>query len=116
MNMNASSTRPLGWPDITLPSILGCGLRVYNYMALGLGVTGLVACGAVATGLYEQIATTPPIWVVMVAPLAAVLILSFRIDDGHRGCAGRLLGLHRPSVRRTAIVGRTSHASIVQGR
>ena len=106
MNMNASSTRPLGWPDITLPSILGCGLRVYNYMALGLGVTGLVACGAVATGLYEQIAATPPILVVMVAPLAAVLILSFRIDDGHRGCAGRLLGLHRPSVRRTAIVGR----------
>jgi hypothetical protein len=109
MNMNASSTRPLGWPDITLPSILGCGLRVYNYMALGLGVTGLVACGAVATGLYEQIAATPPIWVVMVAPLAAVLILSFRIDDGHRGhrgYAGRRLVLHRPSVWRTAIVGR----------
>ena len=83
-------------------------------MALGLGVTEPVAYGAVATGLYQQIAATPLIWVVMLAPLAAV-ILSFRIERMGIGAA-RLLGLHRPSVRRTAIVGRTSHASIVQGR
>ena len=31
-------------------------LSVYNYMAAGLGLTGLVAYVAVATGFYQQIA------------------------------------------------------------
>ena len=53
-------------------------LRVYNFMAAGLGVTGLVAYCAVATGFYQQIAGTPLIWLVMLAPLGAVLFLSFR--------------------------------------
>ena len=43
-------------------------LRVYNLMAAGLGLTGLVAFVAVTTGLYAQIAATPLIWVVMLAP------------------------------------------------
>src|ERR1043166_4807726 len=55
-------------------------LRVYNFMAAGLGVTGLVAYAAVATGFYQQIAGTPLMWVIMLAPLAAVLVLSFRIE------------------------------------
>jgi uncharacterized protein len=55
-------------------------LRVYNYMAAGLGISGPVAYLAVATGFYQQIAGTPLIWVVMLAPLGAVLFLSFRID------------------------------------
>jgi FtsH-binding integral membrane protein len=55
-------------------------LSIYNYMAGGLGLTGLVAYVAVATGFYQQIAATPLIWVVMLAPLIAVLFLSLRID------------------------------------
>src|SRR5689334_6422285 len=55
-------------------------LRVYNFMSAGLGLTGLVAYAAVATGFYQQIAATPLIWVMMLAPLAVVLLLSFRID------------------------------------
>jgi FtsH-binding integral membrane protein len=55
-------------------------LRVYNFMAAGLGVTGLVAFLAVSTGLYQQIAGTPAIWLVMLAPFAAVLFLGFRIQ------------------------------------
>jgi hypothetical protein len=55
-------------------------LSVYNYMAVSLGLTGLVAVIAVADGLYQQIAGTPLIWLVMLAPLAAVLFLSFRIE------------------------------------
>ena len=62
-------------------------LSVYNYMAAGLGLTGLVAYLAVATGFYQAIAATPFIWVVMLAPLAAVLFLSFRIDRMSIGAA-----------------------------
>src|SRR5262245_2193422 len=62
-------------------------LRVYNFMAGGLGLTGLVAYAAVATGLYQQIAATPLIWVVMLAPLALVLLLSFRIERMSVGAA-----------------------------
>ena len=62
-------------------------LQVYNFMAAGLGVTGLVAYAAVATGLYQQIAGTPLIWLVMLAPLGAVLFLSFRIERMSTGGA-----------------------------
>jgi uncharacterized protein len=62
-------------------------LRVYNYMATGLGISGLVAYLAVTTGFYEQIAGTPLIWVVMLAPLGAVLFLSFRIERISVGAA-----------------------------
>ena len=55
-------------------------LRVYNFMAAGLGLTGLVAYAAVATGFYQQIAGTPVIWLVMLAPIGVVLLLSFRIE------------------------------------
>src|SRR6516164_1551517 len=62
-------------------------LQVYNYMAAGLGVTGLVAYVAVATGFYQQIAGTPLIWLIMLAPLGAVLFLSFRIEQMSAGAA-----------------------------
>jgi FtsH-binding integral membrane protein len=53
---------------------------IYNYMAGGLALTGVVAYAAVASGLYQQIAKTPLIWIVLLAPLAMVLFLSFRIQ------------------------------------
>ena len=40
-----------------------------------------------ATGFYQQIAGTPLIWLVMLAPLAAVLFLSFRIERMSVGAA-----------------------------
>jgi FtsH-binding integral membrane protein len=88
--MDVSSTRPLGTTRHS--AAIDAGLRrymlsVYNYMAAGLGVTGLVAYVAVATGFYQQIAATPLIWVVMLAPLAAVLFLSFRIERMAIGAA-----------------------------
>ena len=56
-------------------------LRVYNYMALGLVLTGLVAATVASVpALYVPIFTTPLKWVVMLAPLAFVFILSFRIQ------------------------------------
>jgi FtsH-binding integral membrane protein len=55
-------------------------LRIYNYMAGGLAVTGVVAYGSAASGFYQSIAGTPLIWVVMLAPLAFVFALSFGIE------------------------------------
>ena len=62
-------------------------LRVYNFMAGGLLVTGLVAYAAVATGFYQQLAGTPLMWVVLLAPLGAVLLLGFRIERMTTGAA-----------------------------
>jgi len=62
-------------------------LRVYNFMAAGLSLTGLVAYAAVATGFYQQITGTPLMWVVLLAPLGAVLLLGFRIERMSAGAA-----------------------------
>jgi hypothetical protein len=55
-------------------------LRVYNYMASGLALTGIVAYAAAASGLYEAIAATPFIWLVLLAPIGVVLFFSYRLD------------------------------------
>jgi FtsH-binding integral membrane protein len=62
-------------------------LRVYNYMAGGLAITGIVAYFAAASGLYEQIAHTPLIWLVILAPLGVVMFLSFGIQRMSLGAA-----------------------------
>src|ERR1700747_1881050 len=62
-------------------------LQVYNIMAAGLGVTGLVVYAAVATGIYQQMAGTPLIWLIMLAPPVAVLFLSLRIEHMSTGAA-----------------------------
>jgi len=56
-------------------------VRVYNYMGLGLVLTGLVAYVVGTTpALYVPIFSTPLKWVVMLAPLAFVLFFSFRMQ------------------------------------
>jgi FtsH-binding integral membrane protein len=62
-------------------------LRVYNYMAGGLALTGAVAYAAAAGGLYQAILGTPIYWVVLFAPLALVMLLSFRIERMGLGAA-----------------------------
>ncbi len=62
-------------------------LRVYNYMAGGLALTGLVAYFAVSLGIYQAIAHTILFWVVLIAPLGLVLLLSFRINSMSLGAA-----------------------------
>jgi FtsH-binding integral membrane protein len=70
-------------------------LGVYNYMTLGLGLTGLVAYGAKMLGtvsdasghlvgltpLGQALYASPLKWVVMLAPLGFVLLFSFRINQ-----------------------------------
>jgi len=56
-------------------------LRVFNYMAVGLVVTGLVAYIVGNTpALYVPIFQSPLKWVVILAPLAFVFFFSFRIQ------------------------------------
>jgi Integral membrane protein, interacts with FtsH len=70
-------------------------LRVYNYMGLGLVVTGLVAWfasnAAISNGELTQwgalLYTSPLAWVVMLAPLGFVLVLSFGINRLSVGAA-----------------------------
>src|SRR5438270_11636103 len=60
-------------------------VRVYSYMAAGLGISGIVAYLAVATGFYQQIIGTPLIRIVILAPRGTVLLLSSGVD--RRSCA-----------------------------
>jgi uncharacterized protein len=62
-------------------------LRVYNYMAGGLAITGVIAYFAAASGLYEQIARTPFVYVVIFAPLVVVFIFAARIQSMSLGAA-----------------------------
>ncbi|WP_181705093.1 Bax inhibitor-1/YccA family protein [Chthonobacter rhizosphaerae] len=72
-------------------------LKVYNYMAIGLAVTGVVAfaafqmavdqTGTALTPFGQALYQSPLRWVVMLAPLAAVFFLSFRIERMSVGAA-----------------------------
>lgn len=55
-------------------------IRVYNYMAGGLVLTGVTALLGLTSGLYASIVGTPWMWVVYLAPLALVFLLGFRIQ------------------------------------
>jgi FtsH-binding integral membrane protein len=54
--------------------------RVYGFMAGGLALTGVVAYAAASSGFYQTLAGTPLIWIVILAPLGFVLVLSFGIQ------------------------------------
>jgi FtsH-binding integral membrane protein len=56
-------------------------LRVYNYMASGLALTGIVSWLAYSSGFYESIAHTPLMWIVMLAPIALVFFFSFKLES-----------------------------------
>lgn len=63
-------------------------ISVYQYMMVGLGVTGVVAYATSATPvLFNAIYGTPLVWVVMFAPLAVVWFGFGRIDRMSAGSA-----------------------------
>ena len=68
--------------------------RVYGYMAGGLALTGIVAYAAAASGFYQSIAGTGLIWIVMLAPLAFVLVMSFGIERMSAATAMVLFGIY----------------------
>jgi FtsH-binding integral membrane protein len=55
-------------------------LRIYNYMASGLALTGIVAYVFANSSVYDQVAHTPLIWLIMLAPLGLVMWLSYGIN------------------------------------
>jgi FtsH-binding integral membrane protein len=55
-------------------------LRIYNYMASALALTGIVAYVFANSGMYLSVARTPLIWLIMLAPLGLVMVLSFGIN------------------------------------
>jgi FtsH-binding integral membrane protein len=52
-------------------------LSVYNYMASGVLLTGIVALLFASSGLAQQVLSTPLRWVIMLAPLGFVMAISF---------------------------------------
>src|SRR5213082_1620165 len=54
-------------------------LRIYNYMASGLALTGIVAYVFAGYGYYAQVAATPLIWLIILAPLGLVMWISYGI-------------------------------------
>jgi len=68
-------------------------LRIYNYMASGLALTGIVAYVFASSGLYLSLAKTPLIYLVMLAPFGFVLALSFGINRMQAGTAQALFWL-----------------------
>ena len=55
-------------------------LSVYNYMASGVLLTGIVALLFAQSGLAEQVLNTPLSWVIMLAPLGFVMAMSFGLN------------------------------------
>ena len=55
-------------------------LSVYNYMASGVLLTGLVAMLFARSGLAAQLLSTPLRFVIMLAPLGFVMVLSFGLS------------------------------------
>ena len=69
-------------------------LRIYNYMASGLALTGIVAYVFAQSGLYAEVARTPLIWLIMLAPLGLVMWLSFGIERMQASTAQALFWLY----------------------
>ena len=64
--------------------------KVFNWMAVGLGITGLVAYGTAATGLAARIINSPLFLIIALGTLGLVFFLSARIDKIQASTASAL--------------------------
>ncbi|GMM93252.1 Bax inhibitor-1/YccA family protein [Qipengyuania sp. MTN3-11] len=60
-------------------------LSIYNYMASGVLLTGIVALLTYQSGLAVTFASGPLMWIVALSPLAFVLAMSFGLNKMSRG-------------------------------
>lgn len=86
-NWNDPNMAASGFPDSAsaMDQAVDAGLRsymlsVYNYMGSGVLLTGIVAMLAYNSGFTASLAGSPLMWVVALAPLAFVMVLSFGIN------------------------------------
>jgi FtsH-binding integral membrane protein len=86
-NWNDPRASAAGFPTSAteMDAAVDAGLRsymlsVYNYMASGVLLTGIVALLAFQSGFTASMVGTPLMWVVALAPLAFILVLSFGIN------------------------------------
>ena len=101
LNRNYTQPQTVGRAEIGVvdQGLRAYMLRVYNYMGLGVAITGLVAyvtyamavvqtdAGLQLTSFGSFIFTSPFRWVVIFAPLAMVFLLSARINRMSLGSA-----------------------------
>ncbi|KLE33840.1 Bax inhibitor-1/YccA family protein [Aurantiacibacter luteus] len=78
-------TAPGQMGDVTSRTTMDAGLRghmlsIYNYMASGVLLTGIVALLTWQSGLAAEIMTGPMRWIVALSPLAIVFAMSFGRD------------------------------------
>lgn len=64
--------------------------KVFNWMAIGLGITGIVAFFTANTGLARSIISSPLFYVLIIAELGLVFFLSARINKIQAGTATML--------------------------
>jgi uncharacterized protein len=55
-------------------------LKVYNYMASGVLLTGIVALLFAQSGMAAQVLNTPLRWLLMFAPLGFIMVMSFGMN------------------------------------
>ena len=60
-------------------------LAIYNYMASGILLTGIVALLSFSSGLAYSFASGPLMWIVALSPLAFVLAMSFGLNKMSKG-------------------------------
>jgi hypothetical protein len=81
-----TTAAPTAAPSVGVPrAARDAGLRsymlsVYNYMASGVLLTGIVALAFAYSGMAAQVLSTPLRWVIMFAPLAFVMVMSFGMN------------------------------------
>ena len=82
--------------------------KVFNWMAAGLGITGLVAYGTAASGLAVRIINSPFFLIIALGTLGLVFFLSARIDVLARIAAA----LRRVDVRVAMAIGDNDPAAL----
>ncbi|WP_353231010.1 Bax inhibitor-1/YccA family protein [Novosphingobium sp.] len=55
-------------------------LSIYNYMASGILLSGIVALGFAVSGMAEAVLTSPLRWLIALSPLAFTMVMSFGVN------------------------------------
>ena len=77
-SVNAAAVSvPRATRDVGLRSYM---LSVYNYMASGILLTGIVAMLFANSGMAAQVMATPLRWLIILAPLGFVMVMSFGMN------------------------------------